>query len=234
MQLRRAFSLPKAQDLPNEDKYAQGASYDAYALSDGASISYDSALWADIVSKEFAREPKISRGWLRSCISMFETGHEREQLPWHKQQAFDRGSFTSIIGIRVADELTIEVDAVGDSIALLCDDCQMLSSFPYGSPEEFDQSPLLLSTNAAKNPIFLGDDLAPSFSCHWNLADIQAPRIICATDALGQWLLERKQDQGIIALLHALVSDDDFANFILEERRAGRMKTDDTTLLLIS
>jgi hypothetical protein len=54
------------------------------------------------------------------------------------------------------------------------------------------------------------------------------------TDALGHWFLsQRDRDRSPISALRKLKTPKAFARFVDEERAAGRMKRDDTTLLAL-
>ncbi len=158
----RAFSAPKADGQINEDAW-QFSHKGIGALSDGASISFDSASWARILVRHYARDPCFDGAWLAAASQEFAALHDRESLSWVQQGAFDRGSFASLLGLR-RDEARIEVLAIGDSIAVLCDADRVVATFPYESPEQFDQRPLLLSTNPAQNVFLAEHDTKPNFS----------------------------------------------------------------------
>jgi hypothetical protein len=55
------------------------------------------------------------------------------------------------------------------------------------------------------------------------------------TDALGEWLLRQNQcgGDGLEKLL-AIASEEEFINLIVEERSAGRMRVDDSTLMVMA
>ena len=95
---------------------------------------------------------------------------------------------------------------------------------------QFDVQAMLLSTDAAKNPFFGDGDLSGECVCRWPLEGLQSPRLLCVTDALGQWLLA-SEDIDATARLFALESEDAFAGFVAAECEAGRLKRDDTSLL---
>ncbi len=225
MRLQRAYTVPKAKDVPNEDRFASRDL--AHALSDGASISYDSELWAQIVCARYVESPCVTPEWLGGCIAEFNTHHDRASLPWNKEAAFDRGSFASLLGVTFADAV-IRIDAVGDSIAALCDGATRVDTFPYKTHEQFDQEPMLLCTDAAKNPFFAEGDLSREYVCRWPYDGLQSPRLLCMTDALGHWLLS---SEDATARLLSVDSEEAFAQFVAAEREAGRLKRDDTTLL---
>lgn len=227
MRLQRAFTVPKVADVPNEDRCASAEN--VVALSDGASISYDPALWARIVSARYAASPGVTPEWLAGCIAEFSAHHLRADLSWNQQAAFDRGTFASLLGVRLADT-EIHIDAVGDSIAVLCNDVERIGSFPYDTAEQFNQAPILLCTDPAKNPIFDGGALAAEWMCSWSLENLQLPRLLCMTDALGQWLFSAQGSDAVTRLV-ALETEEAFSQFVIAERESGRLKRDDTTLL---
>ena len=110
-----------------------------YALSDGASVSFDSASWARILVRRYARNPEFTRDWLAAAIAEFRKLYDRDSLPWMQQASFDRGSFASLLGVRVIDEgRLIQVLSIGDSLAVLCDGDCIKATFPLATASEFD------------------------------------------------------------------------------------------------
>ena len=93
-----AFSVPKREDQHNEDSFYR-SSKGVYALSDGASVSFDSASWARILVRRYTRNPEFTREWLSAAIAEFRELYDRDSLPWMQQASFDRGSFASLLGI---------------------------------------------------------------------------------------------------------------------------------------
>jgi hypothetical protein len=233
MLMRRAFTVPKAPDIPNEDTFRFSPRKNTYALSDGASISYDSAAWSRIVATHYVQHATISRDWLDCCIAEFDRQHDRDNMPWHQQGAFDRGSFASLLGVRIVPETELQIVAIGDSLAVLCDGSRLASSFPYRTAQQFDDAPVLLSSERWKNPVFKDDMLSEEKTCVWSLHLLTSPRLYCMTDALGQWLLAQGgETTAAIERLNALKTRRAFERFVLNERDAKRLKRDDTTLLV--
>jgi len=227
----RAFSVPKARGQRNEDAW-QWSHKGVGALSDGASVSFDSASWARILVRHYARSPRVDAAWIASALAEFGTLHERESLPWMQQAALDRGSFASLLGLRRRGEGQVKILAIGDSIAVLCDADRVVATFPYQSPEQFDERPRLLSTNPAENAFLADCDLAADFSVQWELGALDRPALLCVTDALGHWIIaHRHEEPSPIAALRPIASRRDFARFVAAEREAGRLRRDDTTLL---
>ena len=128
LKLIRRYTLPKV-DYRNEDFAAASDRKGIYALSDGASISYDSANWARILAISYVQSPIVTPQWIENAIEKFSALHNREAMAWMAQAAFDRGSFASLLGIRVYSlPETIEIFAVGDTAVALCDGDSIVSA----------------------------------------------------------------------------------------------------------
>ena len=229
-----AFTFPKGDDKHNEDRYQRTAK-GVYALSDGASVSFDSASWAAILVRRYARKPEFTREWLAAAIAEFGKLYDRDTLPWMKQASFDKGSFASLLGVRVIDGgRLIQVLSIGDSIAVLCDGDRIEATFPISVASEFGSSPQLLCSNPAGNGFLDKIDLGYDLVADWTFRGLAQPALLCMTDALGHWLLSRRDDHPTpITVLRKLRTADAFAHFVREERAAGRMRRDDTTLIAL-
>jgi hypothetical protein len=229
----RAFSIAKRRGEPNEDAYRCSNS-GIFALSDGASISFDSASWSKILVGHYTREPDFSMTWLSTAIVRFSKKHDRESLPWMKQAALDRGSFASLLGVRVFDKgRFLKIFAVGDTLAVLSDGDQIRRTYPYDRAEQFDRRPQLLSTCRNEN-IFLSDiDIQDDLYVIWTFSGLRRPALLCMTDALGQWVLsQRAKKPAPISILRNIYRLKDFAAFVERERASGRLRRDDTTLII--
>lgn len=227
-----SFTVPKSAEQPNEDNWAwshRGIS----ALSDGASISFDSASWSRILVRRFCRDPNFSIDWLKAAIQDFARLYDRESLPWMKQAAFDKGSFASLVGIQLHDDCNFaQIIAIGDSLVVLCEGDEIKDTFPYRLSSEFAQSPQLLSTNSSENKFLDECTLNDTLTCDWTFKGLRTPSLLCMTDALGQWLLSRTEAGDVpVKTLREIRSAKAFGRFVRAERLSGRLRLDDTTLL---
>jgi hypothetical protein len=226
-----AFSVPKFEDQTNEDWY-QLSSKGVWALSDGASISFDSASWSKILARRYARCPHFTLDWVSTAISEFSKLHDREALPWMKQASFDKGSFASLLGVRFFDKGNLQVISIGDSLAVLCDGDEIKDSYPYISCEQFLQSPQLLSTNYQENAFLANVNLAYDLHADWSFSGLTRPALLCMTDALGQSLFSKRDDGASpVSVLRGVKTRKDFYRLVNNERNLGSMKRDDTTFL---
>jgi hypothetical protein len=228
----RAFTVPKDTPDANEDFCRWNGDGSVCAVCDGASTSYDSKGWAYLLCRAFTRVPKVTENWIQRLAAHFNEWHDRDSLPWMKQAAFDRGSFSTLLGIRVMNQQQVaEVFAVGDTIVAMFDSEVFRESYPYREVECFDADPILLSTLAHQNAPFTNELLKESVYTI-DLPEYKNPILFAMTDALGRWVLERRFDNDLVKKFLDF-DKASFASFILEERAEHRMRRDDTTLLIM-
>jgi hypothetical protein len=235
LRLPLAFSVAKvSEDQRNEDSFHRSRK-GVYALSDGASVSFDSASWARILVRRYARNPEFSHAWLAAAIAEFRKLYDRDTMPWMQQASFDRGSFASLLGVRLIDKgRLIQVFSIGDSIAVLCDGDRIKATFPLAKASEFTRSPQLLCTNPVQNVFLDKLDINYDLVADWSFRDLERPALLCMTDALGHWLLShRDHNPSPVSILRKVRTPAAFARFVKDERASGRMKRDDTTLLAL-
>lgn len=224
--------VPKYASEPNlcEDAYNLRPYRGVFAVSDGATESYSSAIWARILVERFVSHPGISPDWVTAAVARYNAHFNREVMSWSAQAAFDRGSFATLLGLVVSPSGDrARILGIGDSLAVLLDGDRIIDSFPYRTPEQFKAHPLLLSTVAERNLKLLEVGAFKQFSKDWRLKELLEPKILLMTDALGAWLLSDPQER--IAELLGLRSKTAFGALVDRERAAGAMKRDDTTLL---
>lgn len=88
-----AGSVPKEPRSPeaNEDVLALSDSANRFALSDGASDSFNSKLWAKLLANRFIADPGVSPQWVDGALADYEAAHDVASMSWSKQAAFERG-----------------------------------------------------------------------------------------------------------------------------------------------
>lgn len=227
-----AFSVPKRGDGINEDRWKCLPDGTTCALSDGASVSYDPGPWADTLVERFLVDPSVSPSWIAAAAQDCLGSYDRESMEWMQQAAFDRGSFATLVGVVwPAGDQSLRVFGLGDSIVALVRDNVLTITHPLTSPSEFDRSPTLLSTNPLENLTFTDEVIA---DCWRTIEGDAGSEHVCLlmTDALGRWLLEDPHSSRLSRLLE--VGDQaHFADFIEVERAEGRLKRDDSTLIIV-
>src|SRR3990167_3467482 len=101
--LRLVFSatVPKDAAYPesNEDAFRYSEVDRRYAISDGASESFDAKTWATLLTERYLCEPGVSSAWAQEAVSEYKGKIDFDQLSWSKQAAYERGSFATLLGI---------------------------------------------------------------------------------------------------------------------------------------
>lgn len=213
-----------AEPLLNEDATECANVKGVFAVSDGASEAYASRCWARILVARYVRRPVFDEAWLKHAIGAYHAGFNRAAMSWSAQAAFDRGSFATLLGLRLGSD-GVSILGIGDSLAVLDNNAEIRATFPYSEPDQFRANPLLLSTVYESNAAIFGTD----FTTHWQLDSTS--KLFCMTDAIGAWLLTDRPER--MARLRALQTRAEFVALVEDARAAGTMRRDDTTLLVI-
>jgi len=229
-------SVPKSlsEQEANEDAVSFDIDRGIFAISDGASESFDSKMWARLLVTRFVQQPAVNPEWVSAIRQSYEADWDFDAMTWSQQAAFDRGSFATLLGVEWREHThELEVIAIGDSLAVHLDAAGSCTSHPYRQAEQFNERPRLLSTNAEANA-FVSSSTFYSESCAvWHLKEHS--RVLLMTDALGQWLLTDPDSfHARVELLLSANNESAFNQFVLEQRRLGAMRLDDTTFMSLS
>ncbi len=232
--LRFAGSVPKEAEYPesNEDRSFYSLESGRIAISDGASESFDSKNWADLLVSSYVRSPEFNRNWLGDCLASYGTLYDKQKLSWSMLAAFERGSFATLLGITF-DEVneSIEIFAIGDSSVFVFSQNEKPFTFPYTTSEQYKGKPELLCTNNMHNTFIDSGEFYREHTA--SLHQSQGATVILATDALSCWLMEGIEinDERWKKLLD-VNSEEYFTCFVRESRKSGKLKIDDTTLII--
>lgn len=238
--MRVLFSgrVPKDPGYPedNEDAFALDPGAGRIAVSDGASESFDSRTWAELLAHRFVHHPVLSQGWLSAAIAEYAGRFDRAGLSWSKQSAFDRGSFATLLGLRHSvKRRTLEVVGVGDSLCVLLDGHELVDCFPYVRAEQFHHRPDLFSTDEHLNGFFVSPGLASGYRKIWSLRESLAPAVLCMTDGIAEWALRRSEEgRPVWADLAGIATTSELEGLVFRERLTRAMRVDDSTLVVAS
>lgn len=232
-----AGSIAKTPDEPdtNEDCFIVNEEKQRIVVCDGASESFDSKTWAQLLAQKFSDDPAINPDWVEEAVSTYNASYDANTLSWSKQAAFERGSFTTLLGVEINKvRECIEIFAIGDSVAILVEGDSVAASWPYSKPEQFDERPSLLSTAPHLNGFVSEEGFYTQRQVSWDIKRCVNPILLCMTDALGQWVLRMIQEQNE-AWKQLLIMDtvEQLSSLVLSQRAAKKMRTDDSTLVII-
>jgi hypothetical protein len=230
-------SVPKDIEYveANEDIFRGSSDGLAFALSDGATESFNSRGWAEILVDSFLMHRDLSLTSLHEALEKYAASFVSDKLTWSQVAAFERGSFATLLGVRhKPDEKSIEILAVGDSFCVLLENEQVVKTFPFSSAMEFDARPQLLSTIAEHNILFGGKERVGR-RASWSTATALNAKLLCMSDALGRWFLQSIESDEVSTVRTVLdcFSDKKFKELVLDLRRDHQLKVDDTTLIVV-
>lgn len=246
------FFVPRvlhiAKDAEYADEYEDAFAFDALrgiaAIADGVSSAIFSGQWAEILTRGVVANPPCPGGndhfsaWLAECRARWAESVDVAALPWNQKQKLRQvgGGFSTLLWVEVGPvdpggtdgrDLRIRAYAIGDSCLFHIRAGQVLQTFPIQASAEFEQDPLSICSAD------LGKDALLEFRTLE--ADCQADDLlVLATDAIAQWALTTLE-AGIPPDWPAYVEMPEAAwrDHVVELRRAGRIRYDDTTLILL-
>jgi hypothetical protein len=241
MELVFCGSIPKNYDKPheNEDYYNIDVINQTLrvALSDGATISYDSKNWAKNLVDCFMKKGFILNKSMNKLIkSYYSNRFDFENLTLFQKRGLRFGSYATILGLEYNPISNfIQVLSIGDSVAVFLDNYELIDSFPYSLSSEFSKNPRLLSAKKHYNYFFSRSKEYGKFYRVWNLESVYCPIVLCMTDALAEWAFKSYEsgNRGVWRELGTINSMKDFKSFIDIKRSEKSIKIDDTTLICI-
>lgn len=226
-------SVPKELDRSglNEDCFSADEKSGHFALSDGASESYDSKRWAQLLTDRYLAAPDFTPDWVADAVRAYGRGVDFDSLSWSQQAAFDRGSYATLMTLACQPETNeLDVFSIGDCLAVHCVGGAKSATFPFTTPEQFDARPELLSTRAEANAFVAKSFFYKSHTVTWPC--IPGAQVLLVTDALGQCLLRDINGGGdVLQTLLDVCEHDEFESIVLALRAAGDIRLDDTTLV---
>ncbi|NIO08906.1 MAG: hypothetical protein GTO40_13180 [Deltaproteobacteria bacterium] len=246
----QAFHTPKRGNLEHEyeDAYVPECEFRTdlsefhCAVADGASESAYSGEWARLLARGYCHRgvslSRLQRCWLRIV--------NRRPLPWYLEAKVRRGAHAALVGLSLrngnADDApggSWVVTAVGDSCFFHVRDDGLLTVAPLSGSKQFDNTPHLISTDAAAS-FGLKRSRIKRVSGEWRPGD----SFYLATDALAQWILmEHEGGRSPWSVLRGLdpaaersfkgAQSQCFDEMISALREQSEVRNDDMTLLRV-
>lgn len=196
------------------------------SIADGATESSFSGIWAKLLTEGYSESTSIEelkKDWSKHIESL--------ELPWYSQEKASQGAFAAFLGLSIFEEgNNFEAVCTGDCCLFLVRDNSLVESFPIKSANQFDNSPVLISSIENKSE---------EFDIHrnkWRSGDI----ILLMTDAIAAWFLYKLENHiDSISMIMNLSNQEEFEKLVAEEREVRlesglpALKNDDVTLLRI-
>ena len=248
----RRFWLPKAGNSTEECEDssrvvypqrigASGRRTARAAVSDGASESAFAREWANVIVDAFVDRPPETCGldedsmfaWLASAQEEWRVGVPWDRIPWHGEAKARAGAFATLLGLTVATKtgnprrLSWRAVAVGDSCLFVVRDDRLWLSFPLEDAAQFDNNPNLVCSNPDNAGQLWENVQRNDGEC------VSGDLFILASDALAYWFLGRNAEGEKPWRTLLELDAAGWAAWVEEQRSAGLMRNDDTTLVII-
>lgn len=249
----RLFKLPKEgkTDEEYEDACAMDEEAGIYVVTDGASDSAFSRLWAHLLAQRFieALPPESGapawRTWIAPAQDKWQATVRATPVPWYVESKIRQGAFATCValilragseggtagqwaGLAVGDSCLFHVqDSAAGAMAA---DSRAARGWPISDPQDFNLHPLALSSNPASNETVWPEVAIAAGT--WHPGD----SFILASDATAEWIMhEFVPDHAWERLLQLLDTEGDaaFGQLVADARAGGRLRNDDLTLLIL-
>lgn len=216
------------------------------AVADGATESLLSGSWAKALSQRVANEQLPRRRWSDAIkfaiqdwpahLDAYRAERVRREKPiaWYEEPGLERGAEATIVALRLGNPRDGGTGywwsmAVGDATLFQVRGETCVRAFPMQRSSAFGTSPNLVRSldheGAFKHRL-------RRTSGNWQREDM----FFLCTDALAAWFLERSEESEKPWHVWRDFGSDDcqpFDDWVSVERRSGRLKNDDVTLVRV-
>jgi hypothetical protein len=218
------------------------------AVADGASEGILSGAWANILAKlhgqfewtDGSLEQFLERAYQDWGSFKAEYLRDREQrnhpVQWYEEPGLRTGAFSTLLGLTLTGSADAQAGewsavAVGDSCLFQVKGSTLVKKFPVEQSSDFNNRPVLLASNPARNEQVTGtlSRVSGTFG--------SGDAFYLMTDALAQWSLRQDEaGRSPWAKLRALATGEApaFAAWIDGLRRTKELRNDDVTLVRIA
>lgn len=220
-----------------------------FAVADGATECSFSKLWADILVKDYCKLGHKTAGGLERYLNKLSKKWSQkistDDLPWYAQEKVKNGAFSTLLGSEfeglrlLKKQMAIEQTArsgkwsaiaVGDSCIFQIRENTIVKSFPLEKSTDFNNRPVLLSSDIQKNEQVLA--FTQSFQGAWKNGD----EFYLCTDAFAAWFLsEHEKGHSPWIDFREVITDPEpdkkFLSWVNSKRESGLLKNDDTSVI---
>ena len=208
-----------------------------FALSDGASISYDSRGWARCLCRTFIRNTNFGADWLDVARTRFSDTFRPSENDWAAAHGWDRGSFATFLGFTLTRERLV-THGVGDTILFLVSE-DKIRIWPEMGEHDFTSSPALLCSHPGRSA-FDDTEIAFEKATHHFVAPVggwpAGTRLIVATDALAEWVIRALSHEDRLSRLNLISCHTDhaaFARWVSDAISGGEVRRDDCAIVVV-
>lgn len=220
-----------------EDVVACCPRHGRFAVSDGASVSFDSRGWARTLCFQFLSDPHPGARWLAAARHYYSVRHPLPPSDWLAHHAAERGSFATLLGVTITTH-HIVVHAIGDTAIFILRSGEPPIMYPSLSAEHFRQPPSLLCDRPGRSAFPETDE---AFDAARHVHPVpdggwRGTQLIILTDALAEWVvLAESEDEQMNRLREAADhrTRQAFVDWAASAIESGRVRRDDCAVLAL-
>jgi len=226
--------------------------YQRYAIADGASTAYLSGLWATVLVDGFGSYDDeitsanfldliqtliLNENWTPRLAGYIKKREdEGKPLSWYDEMALQNGAASTLLEISFnLEEKKINENfsalAIGDSCLFQVRSNDLITKFPLNSSADFDNSPLLISSDPKRN-----GHLQEKIAFLENQSIVIGDKFFLMTDALASWFFQEyeKGDKPWEIIGERVMDKSSFTDWIEQLRENKLMRNDDVTLMVLT
>jgi hypothetical protein len=216
-----------------QDKYAINPNTKIFALADGTTQSFNSEIWAEIITKGFVTNPIFNAIELISTFTKqvseyksvkfeFSSNPAKASLEKVKQ---NKGGTATFIGLHFTTENKIELISCGDTNLFLLNSENKVIAFPFTDVDSLDANNNFINTEQ-----LLENKIDETFFKLKSIEYKSDDKIIIATDALSRLILKKP------TTLSEILKIEDFNqlnDFCLKYWESKELQEDDISAIII-
>lgn len=217
-----------------QDKYAISSDNNVFALADGTTQSFNSELWAELITKEFVNNPNFSPQTLISQFKESVSAYKNAKFEFSPNPAKaslekakqNKGGTATFIGICIKEKNSIEVISCGDTNLFLLNSENKIKTFPFSDIHSLDANNHFVNTE-----VLLQNGIDESFFKNTSLSYNQSDTIVLATDALSRLVLKKPDT---LKELLRIQTFENLLDFCLKKWETKELEEDDISAIIIT
>lgn len=215
-----------------QDKYALSSDKKNFALADGTTQSFNSELWAEIITNQFIKKPIFEPLELissfKDCVSAYKNAKfefsknpAKASLEKAKQR---KGGTATFMGLQI-NKNNVDIISCGDTNLFLLNSENKIKSFPFSNVDSLDSNNHFINTE-----VLLQNAIEDTFFKQTSLGCSQKDIIILATDALSRLILKKPIT---ITELLSIQSFEQLYDFCIKNWESKELEEDDISAMII-
>jgi serine/threonine protein phosphatase PrpC len=216
-----------------QDKYSVNSERKTFALADGTTQSFNSEIWAEIITKEFVANPILNANELitsftkqvelyKSAKFEFSTNPAKASLEKAKQ---NKGGTATFIGLQFTEQNRLDVISCGDTNLFLLNSENKIIPFPFADVDSLDANNYFINTEQ-----LLQNKIDETFFKQRTLEYSPSDVLILATDALSRLILKKPST---ITELIGIRNFEQLHEFCLKYWENKELQEDDISAIII-